>query len=151
MILILGLVVGGLVSSAVYGVAVWADCNPAWKRDHEKLGVTVLTPRFRIIDSLQRSVAGAILIVFLILLVITVGILLPCNRAGSSAFLREVASIRATVEEARANDWEGYERAALQTKIIEINREIANAKYWAANPVTSWFYSAEIIELDPIE
>jgi len=78
--------------------------------------------------------------------------LLPLIRAGSAADVSGFNAVRQTLEVARASsDVSELELAAIQQKVVEQNRLLATAQYWARNPLTNWFYVREILELEPIQ
>jgi len=77
-------------------------------------------------------------------------ILLPVNRADSRVFIDEYSSFVDTLERARQHGDE-YEIAAIQTEIVNINREIANAKYWRHSLWTNWFSDPGIENLEMVK
>ena len=64
----------------------------------------------------------------------------------------KIESVRETFKSARINeDVHPLELAAIQHKITEKNEWIANAKFWAEQPLTNWFWSKKILETKPIK
>jgi uncharacterized membrane protein YdfJ with MMPL/SSD domain len=60
--------------------------------------------------------------------------------------IRQYESIKSTLESAREN--ESIENTALQIKVIDTNRWLAKAKYWAEKMPA--FHPKEILGLEPI-
>ena len=76
---------------------------------------------------------------------------LGSNHLDTHAKIKEFLAIKRTVEIARQNpNISPLEIAALQQKIIEANKWLANNKYYAKNPWTSWFIPGEVLKLRPI-
>lgn len=63
---------------------------------------------------------------------------------------QEYYAIKHTIETSRNNEISGVERAALTTKIIEFNQEIAKAKYWRGTLIDIWIYDG-FAELEYLE
>lgn len=80
---------------------------------------------------------------------------IPINRLDTKAEIEQFRATQNTLVEIRAADWfdkvSPYEIAAIQQKVVEANRWLANAKYYAAHPLTNWFYPQEIFKLKPIK
>jgi len=61
-------------------------------------------------------------------------------------------SVQDSVLVARSNpDISQLELAALQHKVVEMNKWLANAQFWAKHPLTNWFWPKKIFELEPIK
>jgi len=60
-------------------------------------------------------------------------------------------SVSTTLETARGNpEISVFELAAMQQKVIEMNKWLAEAKFWAKHLLTNWFWPKEISRLEPI-
>jgi hypothetical protein len=88
---------------------------------------------------------GGAVVLFIVLIVF------GASRIESTSFIREVEAVRQTIAVARENNWSGYERAALQTKVVEINAEIASMQYQASTPWLNWFFNPQILDIKPVE
>ena len=68
---------------------------------------------------------------------------------------REIArfeAVRQTIIVARENkNVTDYELAAIQHKAVEKNEWLANARFWTEHPLTNWFWSKRILEIEPIK
>jgi hypothetical protein len=82
-----------------------------------------------------------------ILLIVTSCFAWPNMYLTSKSFVKEYESVQRTVE-MEAHD---LENAALKHKIISINRELANYKYWNSLWITDHFYTDEVEDLKPID
>jgi hypothetical protein len=64
----------------------------------------------------------------------------------------KIEAIRETFESARINEnIHPLELAAIQHKVAEKNEWIANAQFWTVQPLTNWFWSKRILEIEPIK
>lgn len=59
-------------------------------------------------------------------------IIWPMSYYGYMSNIQEYNAVKNTVQDARENGDSEVERAALTTKIIEVNQSLASAKYWNA-------------------
>jgi len=90
--------------------------------------------------------------------VIALGILLVAglftlgvSRLAINGEVREFVALRATVEAARQNEHiSELELAALQQKIIEVNKWLASTQYYRRLFWTNIFYPPVVLELEPI-
>jgi hypothetical protein len=78
---------------------------------------------------------------------------LPIFYLKSVSFVNvDYPTIIQTLGAARNNtDISPIELAAIQTKVLEANQIIADAKYWGASPFFNWFYPRSIMRLEPIK
>ena len=75
----------------------------------------------------------------------------PINYMTEVANIERFHSLEQTLLNARANDnVSEYEIAAITQTVAEMNKDLASHQYWAAHPLTSWFYPKEILTLEPI-
>ncbi len=89
-------------------------------------------------------------IVFPVLLIL-VFLLLPFQLGGTRAWILSFEQTRQSLENARANkNISQLELAAIQQEVIKMNQALAGNKYWAKNPLTSFFWVKEMSELEPI-
>lgn len=80
--------------------------------------------------------------------VIVVVLVLPVQRICVPAQIVKIESVRVTILDARGNVFlSKLELAAITAKVVETNKEIVNMKYWASNPLTSWFWPKEAREI----
>ena len=64
----------------------------------------------------------------------------------------KIEAVRETFKSARINESiHPLELAAIQQKVADKNEWIANAKFWAEQPLTNWFWSKRILEIEPIK
>jgi len=64
----------------------------------------------------------------------------------------EFKSVEESLLIARNNsDISQLELAALQHKVVEMNKWLANAQFWTKHPLTNWFWPKEILALSPIK
>lgn len=88
--------------------------------------------------------AGLFTIIFGIVLVC-----IPIGRADIHANIAGHYEVGETLERARANDFEGFERATLQREVVESNKEVRKYqvyyKYWMP------YIPAEILDVEMIE
>lgn len=59
-------------------------------------------------------------------------------------------AIASTLDAARAQS-NPIELAAITRDIVEFNTDLAQAKYWQKNPLTSWFFSPKYQDIKPIK
>jgi hypothetical protein len=79
-------------------------------------------------------------------------ILWPISYASSNSAILQFKAVEASLEAARNNpNINEYELAALQHKVVEMNKWLASAKYWANNSWTSWFWTQDVNKLEPIK
>lgn len=45
-----------------------------------------------------------------------------------------------------SSDYEDVSKATVITNVYDWNKEVYNAKYWAKNPWTSWFWSQKFVD-----
>lgn len=45
-----------------------------------------------------------------------------------------------------SSDYEDVSKATVIANVYDWNKEVHNAKYWAKNPWTSWFYSQKFVD-----
>ncbi len=84
------------------------------------------------------------------LLIIVVFVLI-LNPILINAEILQFKSVGITLETARRNpEISKFELAAIQQKVVEMNKWLANAKFWAKHPLTNWFWPKEISRLEPI-
>jgi len=118
------------------------------------LGLAVLTAIFFAVHFLTddyEAIWAGIGAIFGIILVIAL-VSLPFVRASTTADVLGFNAVKQTLELARVNpDISEWELAAIQQKVVEQNRLLARAQYWATHPLTNWFYVPEILELEPIK
>lgn len=96
-------------------------------------------------------ISGIFLVVGgIIFLVCIVGITTKEIRA--SAYIVKFEAVRQTFEIARVNEnVNPYEIAAIQHKVAEKNEDLANSKFWTEHPLSNWFWSKRILEIEPIK
>ena len=71
---------------------------------------------------------------------------------STGAEIEQFNSVKDTLESARMNiEISEFELAAIQQKVIDQNKWLANAHYWAKHPLTNWFWPKEMLELDLIK
>ena len=64
----------------------------------------------------------------------------------------KIEAVRETFKSARINEnIHPLELAAIQQKVADKNEWIANAKFWTEQPLTNWFWSKRILEIEPIK
>lgn len=70
----------------------------------------------------------------------------------AKSYVVKIDAIRETFESARVDEnIHSLELATIQLKVAEKNVWIANAKFWANQPLTNWFWSKKILEIKPIK
>ena len=84
------------------------------------------------------------------LILLFVLILLPIMRVGSLSEISEFNSVIDSLEVARGGNVSEFELAAIQQEIIEMNKWLASAQFWAKHPLTNWFLHGDILKLEPI-
>ena len=82
-----------------------------------------------------------VLIVFAMIL-----ILIPV-RLSVNAEIGQYKTTETTIMEARNKSISEIERAAIQNKIIESNKWLANARYYNSLPILNWYFPKEIEKL----
>ena len=94
---------------------------------------------------------GVILVAFIGVALLISIIQLSTREMRASSEIVKIEAVRETFGRARA-DKSIYpiENAAIQLKIAETNEWIAHAKFWADHPLTNWFWSRRILEIEPI-
>src|SRR5690606_14265059 len=75
-------------------------------------------------------------------------LILPVNYYGVQSKIQECHSIKTTIAEARKSGISDIERAALTTKIVEVNQWITKQKYWNEK-FFDIYIPDEIMELEP--
>ena len=71
---------------------------------------------------------------------------------ATKAEIAQFNSVKETLESARLNDQiSEFELAAIQQKVIDQNKWLANAHFWAKYPLTNWFWPKEILKLNRIK
>ncbi len=89
--------------------------------------------------------------VFLAIAVVVLLIVIPISHMDLNASLREFDAVNDSLVRARTNlDISQFEIAAIQQKVIESNKWLANAQYWANHPFSNWFYPSIIKTYVPI-
>ena len=64
----------------------------------------------------------------------------------------KIDAIRETFKSARIDEnIHPLELAAIQHKVAEKNEWIANAQFWTVQPLTNWFWSKKILEIELIK
>ena len=87
-----------------------------------------------------------------IFILIVVLICLPLIRISMKAEIVKFKSVQITLEEARQSESiSEFELAAIQQKVVDSNRWLANAQFWKNHPLTKWFWPGEINELESIK
>ena len=117
------------------------------------LGLLVVTAIVCRIADITRAEGWTYASVILIVLSVTVLIIV----VGSLIFdpiedLADIEAFRAlerTLANARENGVD-LEDAALQVKIAGMNEWLAKAQFWAKHPLTNWFRSKALLELEPM-
>ena len=70
----------------------------------------------------------------------------------AKSYIVKIEAVRETFKSARINESiHPLELAAIQQKVADKNEWIANAKFWAGQPLTNWFWSKRILEIEPIK
>jgi len=71
---------------------------------------------------------------------------------STGAEIEQFNSVKETLESAKMNtEISEFELAAIQQKVIDQNKWLANAHYWAKHPLTNWFWPREILKLELIK
>ena len=84
------------------------------------------------------------------LCLIFVLVALPIMRTGDLASIIEFNSVIDSLEVARRGIVSEFELAAIQQEVIEMNKWLASAQFWAKHPLTNWFWHGNILKLEPI-
>ena len=87
-------------------------------------------------------------VVSIIILVISLGLLIS-NHADCASFPSEYQSIKTTMSTADTHI--EIERAAIIQKVMDINRELAVAKYWDDSIWLGWFWPDKMANLEYIQ
>ena len=95
-----------------------------------------------------EPVGGIIAIIGGVLLLVAI-ICFPVERIINRSFIAQYQGAKATIEIARKTDTKLIETTAMQLKIIEINQEIANLKYWNGTLFDIWIVD-EAANLEPL-
>ena len=95
---------------------------------------------------------GFISAVLGVLILVMALFLLPIIYSSEVGNIQGFKSVKATVENARANgNISAIELAALQHKIVESNSWLAKAQYWNNFPIISLYIPEKVMELEPIK
>lgn len=92
--------------------------------------------------SLLAMASGTILIIMLLAW--------PISHFGYKSQIQQYHVTKQSIERSRKNELSELERAALTNKIIELNRGLADAKYWKGT-IMGIYIPDEIMELDYLE
>lgn len=94
---------------------------------------------------------GVCLVVIAGIVLLVMTIVISLREVEAQGHIVKIEAVRDTFESARANkSMHPIENAAIQIKIAETNEWIANAQFWAGQPLTNWFWSRRILEIEPI-
>lgn len=77
-------------------------------------------------------------------------IILPLNYYGTKSEIVQYYITKATIDQAREQSISDIERAALTTKIVEINQWLAGVKYWNET-IFDIYIPDEIMGLEPLK
>jgi uncharacterized protein YhaN len=78
-------------------------------------------------------------------------LMLPISRISTMGKVAEFNGVRQSIEVAReSGDSKLIESAAIQMKVAEMNGWLAEAQYWAKNPLTNWYWPGAVLKLTPI-
>ena len=70
----------------------------------------------------------------------------------ASCEITKFEAVRQTIIMARESEKiSDFEMAAIQHKAVDKNEWLANAKFWTEHPLTNWFWSKRILEIEPIK
>lgn len=75
---------------------------------------------------------------------------LPINYYSGKAEVERYKVLKQTIENSRAVETSGIERAAILSEIAEYNKDLANVKYWN-NTIFDWWIYDGLAELDFLE
>lgn len=70
---------------------------------------------------------------------------------GSKTFIAEFKEAKITIESQRGTARTLLERATMAGKIIDLNSELAQKKYWNSIPIIGWYLPDELSELERIQ
>ena len=111
-----------------------------------------------LIDHLRESyqpdwaIPGGILLIIGGLVCVCLLIVVATNEMRADAYMAKFEAVRETFEIARINeDVNPYEIAAIQQIVAAKNEDLANAKFWTEHPLTNWFWSKRMLEIEPIK
>jgi len=76
---------------------------------------------------------------------------LICGHIHYAAFPTEYKAITMTLSTSRSDSTMDIERAAVIHKVIDMNRELATAKYWDDSIWVGWFYPDKVAKLEFIK
>ena len=89
----------------------------------------------------------AIVIAFIAIMIelpIIIGSQCAANKAIYEYNLERESIIKQV--ECISSDYEDVSKATVIANVYDWNKEVHNAKYWAKNPWTSWFYSQKLVD-----
>ena len=84
-------------------------------------------------------------------LLVIMGIALIVNHVDYASFPAEYRATKSTLTISRIGSTMAIERAAAIHKVIDMNREIASAKYWNDSIWVGWFIPNKVAKLEYIE
>ena len=97
----------------------------------------------------SASFWGGLRVASVFALIVTV-LVIPISRTEYISDIKEFQSVIDTLESARNGDIPDIELAAIQQEVIEMNKWLASAQFWAKHPLTNWFWHGDILKLEPI-
>jgi hypothetical protein len=103
---------------------------------------------FRLLD--ESEFWGCMVIVPASIVLVILLFIWPDNYYKTKAAVANYNAVKATVEDARLRPKTDLERAALTQKIIDINTDLATARYWN-NTIFDWYIADEYAELEPLK
>ena len=110
------------------------------------IALWVLMYTFRALEAVDLTIISLVLASFLTL---TIVISLPNERMVRKAWIQQYYAVEQTLSESRINISE-LERATLIRNTIEINKELANMKYWNGTIFDYWIPD-EVMKLKPLK
>jgi len=93
-------------------------------------------------------------IVTVVLGIVFIGSLfaIPISIIDINADIEKFYATENSLAIARANsNISDLELAAIQQKVIEMNKWLATAQYWKKHPISNWFWPKKVLELAPIK
>lgn len=102
-----------------------------------------------IIDKYTYSDNGAIMVIIGSTVLATVLIFLPIVYYTTKSEIVQFNSVKTTIQNAR-NSGINIENAAIQQKIIDANKWLANCQYWN-NTILDIYIPNEVMGLEPLE
>lgn len=100
--------------------------------------------------SYRYGMAGFTLVIVAGLLLVSLLIMWPMFYFEYTAKIQEYYALQETIEIARKENINDFERTAIMLQVAEMNKEIRVAQYWQQT-ILSIYYPAELAELEMLK